>query len=119
MGAVYVALQLSTNKRRAIKLMLDLRSDDPDLIKRFEQEAKVGALIASEHVVDVIAAGVDAQTRAPWLAMELLDGEDLGTYSDRVGALAPSEVREILGQLCHALAAAHQIPIVHRDLKPQ
>ncbi len=119
MGAVYVVEQLSTNKRRALKLMLDARSADAELRTRFEQEAKVGSLIASEHVVDVIAAGVDAVTGAPWLAMELLEGVDLATHAEGRAPLPPGEVADIFAQLCHALGAAHRIPVVHRDLKPQ
>jgi serine/threonine protein kinase len=118
MGAVYVVEQVSTKKRRALKLMLAARASDPEMRKRFEQEAKVGAMIPSEHVVDVIAAGIDSKSQVPWLAMELLDGEDLESFGDRRGTLTPVEVYEIFSQLCHALAAAHAIPIVHRDLKP-
>ncbi len=118
MGAVYVVEQISTNKRRALKLMLEARSGDAEMRRRFAQEARVGSLVASEHVVDVIAAGLDTKTGIPWLAMELLDGEDLAAFADRRGALPPAEVAEIFAQLCHALGAAHDIPVVHRDLKP-
>ncbi len=118
MGAVYIVEQISTNKRRALKLMLEARTGDAEMRRRFAQEARVGSLVASEHVVDVIAAGVDAKTGVPWLAMELLEGEDLATYSERRTVLAPAEVAEIFAQLCHALGAAHDIPVVHRDLKP-
>ena len=118
MGSLYVVDQLSTGKRRALKLMLSRKSDDPVARRRFVQEARVGALIASEHVVEVIAAGVEEMTDTPWLVMELLDGEDLRAYSDRAGPLPPAEVHELFEQLCHALAAAHAIPVVHRDLKP-
>lgn len=119
MGAVYVAMQLSTHKRRALKLMLDLSLDDPDLRRRFEQEAKVAALVESEHVVGVVGAGVDPALGFPWLAMELLEGESLEALAERRGPLPPSEVAALLEQLCHALGAAHAIPIVHRDLKPE
>ncbi|MBN2195742.1 MAG: PEGA domain-containing protein [Polyangiaceae bacterium] len=74
-------------------------------------------MIDSEHVVDVIAAGVEAGS--PWLAMELLRGESLDELLTRRGHLAPREVFEIYGQLCHAVSAAHDIQVVHRDLKPE
>jgi formylglycine-generating enzyme required for sulfatase activity len=92
---------------------------DPKLRKRFEQEARVGARIESEHVVQVLAAGIDAASGAPWLVMELLAGEDLSEYIERVGCLAPGEVRALFEQLCHAVGAAHAAGIVHRDLKPE
>ncbi|WP_437593730.1 protein kinase domain-containing protein [Sorangium sp. So ce1000] len=119
MGAVFVAEQLSTGKPRAVKLMHAQLAQDPRFRERFEQEARVGARIESDHVVEVVAAGVDPATQTPWLAMELLDGADLSAVIAQRGALPPDEVRELLGQLCHALAAAHRAGVVHRDLKPE
>jgi serine/threonine protein kinase len=119
MGSVYVAEHVQTGRRRAIKLMHPGLVSNEKLRHRFEQEAKVGALIESDHVVEVQDAGVDPETGMPWLAMELLKGEELGHVIKRRGALPPAEVREIFKQLCHALAAAHDQGIVHRDLKPE
>ena len=59
MGAVYVALQRSVGRRRALKVMHRELLADQRLVERFVQEAKIGATIDSEHVVEVIAAGVD------------------------------------------------------------
>ncbi|HEY3821672.1 MAG TPA: SUMF1/EgtB/PvdO family nonheme iron enzyme [Polyangiaceae bacterium] len=119
MGAVYVAEQLSTGALRALKLMHPQYVKDDGMRRRFEQEARVGARIQSDYVVNVIAAGVDDATKAPWIAMELLDGEDLADHVARVGRLPPSEALEILRMFCHAIAAAHDAGIVHRDLKPE
>lgn len=119
MGDIYLAEQISVNCTRALKLMKPQLLRDPDLRRRFEQEAKIGARIASEHVVQVVAAGVDEETEIPWLAMEFLDGEDLGAALETREALPLPEVLEILRQLCHALHAAHSAGIVHRDLKPE
>jgi len=117
MGAVYIVEQLSTGKKRALKLMLPSAAV-VDGTRRFEQEARTSSLIASEHVVDVIAAGVEGPERVPWLAMELLEGESLETHLLRSGALSPTQSYEILLQLAHALSAAHDIDVVHRDIKP-
>jgi serine/threonine protein kinase/formylglycine-generating enzyme required for sulfatase activity len=119
MGVVYLVEQLSTGKKRALKLMQPSAAADATMRERFVQEARVGAMIQSEHIVEVIGAGVDQWTGVQWLAMELLEGEDLGTYVRKRGSLTPPEVYEILSQLCHGLAAAHAIPVVHRDLKPE
>jgi len=119
MGAVYVAEQASTGKLRALKLMHPTLLADPRLRGRFEQEARVGALIKSDHVVQVIGAGVDADTGVPWLAMELLEGEDLATSLRRRGCLPPAEVYDIFRQMGHALGAAHAVGVVHRDIKPE
>jgi serine/threonine protein kinase len=118
MGAVYVAEQLSTGKRRALKVMHRDLAADADSRRRFLQEARVGSLIASEHVVEVQNAGFDAASGSPFLVMELLDGEDLAARLKR-GPVALPEIVTILGQLCHALGAAHDSNVVHRDLKPE
>ena len=119
MGAVYVAEQRSTGALRALKLM------HPELVanvtarRRFEQEARVGSRIESDYVVQVVAAGVDDATGMPWLAMELLEGEDLQDRANREGALSVAATLEVFAPLCHAVAAAHRAGIVHRDLKPE
>ncbi|WP_437619342.1 serine/threonine protein kinase [Sorangium sp. So ce1151] len=119
MGAVYVAEQASTGKLRALKLMHPQLCADTRLRERFEQEARVGALVESDHIVQVIGAGVDAASGVPWLAMELLDGEDLSLRMRRCGLFSPKDTHEIFRQLCHALGAAHRAGVVHRDMKPQ
>jgi serine/threonine protein kinase len=119
MGAVYVVEQLSTGRQRALKLMLPQLVSDPRLRARFEQEARIGSKIESDHVIEVVGAGVDRSSGVPWLAMELLRGEDLASLVQRVGALPVPAARQILEQLCHAVGAAHAAGIVHRDLKPE
>ncbi|MCX4246095.1 serine/threonine-protein kinase [Paraliomyxa miuraensis] len=118
MGAVYRAEQLSTRKLRALKLVTTRLAADPKGRERFVREATVGASIDSEHVVEVIGAGIDDETGRPWLAMELLDGADLGAVARHQGPLSPGQLREVVGQLCHGLASAHRAAVVHRDLKP-
>ncbi|MCC7541844.1 MAG: SUMF1/EgtB/PvdO family nonheme iron enzyme [Deltaproteobacteria bacterium] len=119
MGAVYVVEQLSTGRQRALKLMLARIAANPKSRARFIQEAQIGARVASEHVVQVITAGVDDTTATPYLVMELLDGEDLATFVERTGPMSPGRVLHVFGEICHAVAAAHRAGIVHRDLKPQ
>ncbi len=119
MGAVYVAEQISTGKQRALKLMLPQLVADPKLRARFEQEARIGSKIDSEHVVEVVAAGIDPQSGVPWLAMELLRGEDLATYMHNHGPMSARAMVEVLEQVCHAVGAAHAAGVVHRDLKPE
>src|SRR5688572_24087856 len=74
MGAVYVAEQLSTGSARALKVMRPELVHNSQLVERFTREARVGARIPSDHVVQVIAAGIDTESGMPWLAMELLQG---------------------------------------------
>ncbi len=118
MGSVYVAQQLSTGKPRAVKVMHPSLVTSPDMRERFVQEARIGSLIASDHVVEVVGAGVDTDTGVPWLAMELLNGEDLTQYVARCGRLSAEDLARVMRPVFHALSAAHQQGIVHRDIKP-
>lgn len=119
MGAVYVVEQLSTGRKRALKLLLPSLTENEKSRERFEQEARIASRIDSDHVVEVVAAGVDPTTHAPWLAMELLEGETLAERITRGGPMRPVEVLEVMRQLCHGLGAAHATGLVHRDIKPE
>jgi len=119
MGAVYAAEQLSTGRKRALKLMLPELARDEGFRSRFELEAKVGSRVPSDHVVEVVAAGFDDALGRPFLAMELLEGQDLDAYMKAKGPQPPATVLAIFRPLCHALGLAHQAGIVHRDLKPE
>ncbi len=118
MGAVYEVEQLSTSKTRALKVLHAQLAGDPKIRQRFEQEARIGGRIESDHIVDVVAAGIE-DPGTPWLVMEFLKGHDLGAHLDRNGPRPPAEVDEIFRQMGHALAAAHRAGLVHRDLKPE
>ena len=119
MGAVYIVEQLSTGKQRALKVMNPELAQDPATRERFVLEARAAAQIDSDHVVEVVTAGVDEETGAPFLVMELLRGEELHDAHERLGALPVGDVAEVLSQVGHALERAHAMGIVHRDLKPQ
>jgi tRNA A-37 threonylcarbamoyl transferase component Bud32 len=119
MGSVYRAEQLSTRKPRAVKVVHGRLLDDERSRARFVREATVAAQIASEHVVEVIAAGIDRTTELPYLVMELLDGGDLAAVVRHRGRLDRFELGAMFRQLCHGLAAAHHARVIHRDLKPE
>jgi TolB-like protein/tRNA A-37 threonylcarbamoyl transferase component Bud32 len=119
MGAVYECVHIATRKRRALKVMLPSLVADPTLRARFELEARVTADVDSEHIVETFDAGVDGETGAPFLVMELLRGEDLGAMLARRGRLPSEEVLLLLAQAASALDKTHAAGIIHRDLKPE
>ena len=119
MGQVWIAEQLSLGRKRALKVMRGELLSDARLRERFVLEARIGATIESDHVVEVVAAGIDEKLGVPWLAMELLEGRDLEAAIEERGGLPWKETAQIALQLGHALAAAHAVGVVHRDLKPE
>jgi serine/threonine-protein kinase len=119
MGAVYEVVHNETRRRRALKVMLPSLVADAELRARFRLEATITADVESNHIVETFDAGVDAETGAPFLVMELLKGEDLGSILEARGALPPAEVVLLLHQAALALDKTHAAGIVHRDLKPE
>lgn len=119
MGAVFVVEQLSTGRQRALKVMNPDLAQNPVTRERFVLEARAASQIDSDHVVEIVTAGVDEDTGAPYLVMELLRGEELEDAFARLGPLPVGDVAEVLSQVGHALERAHAMGIVHRDLKPQ
>jgi serine/threonine-protein kinase len=119
MGAVYEVIHRMTDRRRALKVMLPGLAASPEARKRFEREAKVTAGIDSDHIAEVLDAGVDGTTASPYFVMELLRGRELGELLEERGALGPAETVTILVQTALGLDKAHKRGIVHRDLKPE
>jgi len=126
-GAVYVAEQLATEARVAVKVLWPHVLQAKDAVEKFEQEARIAGRVNSEHIVRVLDAGFDEPTQMPFLAMELLIGEDLGRTVERQGPITPELAVEYLRQTASALDRAHGYkdrdgvprPIIHRDLKPE
>ncbi len=116
MGAVWAAFDGSLRRRVALKLMSPDHLTSPSARSRFEREAMAIAQLQSPNVVQIYDYGIDGD--APYIVMELLEGEDLQTRLTRLGKLPLPAVASILSQAGRALTAAHERGIVHRDIKP-
>ncbi len=119
MGAVFEAEHLETERRVALKVLHPQSLNSETARERFKQEARVAGKLRHLHVVDVLDAGVDDITSMPYLVMELLQGEDLGSRIGRCGPMEATEVVRLLQQVSSALDCLHERQIVHRDLKPE
>jgi len=115
MGSVWHATHIGLDTECAVKFIEGEFAALPEAHQRFEREAKAAAQLRSPHVVQIMDNGV--WEGRPYIAMELLDGEDLRKRL-ATGKMAPTEVSSILTQVCRALAKAHALGIVHRDIKP-
>mgnify|MGYP001020631095 CR=1 FL=1 len=112
MGSVWAGRHLGLDVPIAVKFM-SASADTQSARVRFEREAKSAASLRSPHVVQII--DYDAKGQAPYIVMELLEGEDLGDRLARVGRLPPREVASIVAQLAKGLVLAHEAGIVGDD----
>jgi serine/threonine-protein kinase len=119
MGSVYEAEQLETGRHVALKCIeAGLLVRGKSSVGRFQREAKAMGSIATDHIVRVLATGTDPGSKAPYMVMDLLEGEDLQHLLDRVGRLEPDTALRIAAQVCLGLQKAHEARVVHRDIKP-
>jgi serine/threonine protein kinase len=117
MGSVWQAMHLGLDTPCAVKFIEGELANVAEAHARFEREAKAAAQLRSPNVVQIFDHGV-WQGR-PYIAMELLEGEDLGKRLAKSGGKLPaSDVNFVVQQVCRALSRAHQAGVVHRDLKP-
>lgn len=116
MGIVVAATHLDLREMRAIKLIRPDAASEHS-VERFLREARAVVRLRSEHVAEVYDVG-RLESEAPYIVMELLEGEDLAAMLKARGPLPIEEAVLYVTQACHALAEAHAAGIVHRDLKP-
>jgi serine/threonine protein kinase len=117
MGAVWSATHTGLGQAVAIKFINKEFVTSTDALRRFDAEAKAAAQLRSRHVIQVFDNGI-LEDGTPYIAMELLRGENLYARVHRAGPIPLPEAVEILAQCCRALGRAHAAGIVHRDIKP-
>jgi len=116
MGEVYRACDPVLKREVAIKVLPAYFSQDPDRLRRFEQEAQAAAALNHPNILAVYRFGTCEG--APYLASELLEGGTLGQLLAR-GPLPARKAIDYGVQIARGLAAAHEKGIIHRDLKPE
>jgi serine/threonine protein kinase len=116
MGEVYRAHDLTLAQEVALKFLPEVAARNPAALARFYNEVRIARQVSHSNVCRVYDLGeVEGQ---PYLSMEYVDGEDLGSLLRRIGRLPSDKAVEIARQLCAGLAAAHAKGVLHRDLKP-
>lgn len=117
MGVVYRAWHLRLEEPVALKLLNPETAERSDGVERFLREARAGARLKSEHVVRISDAGT-LDDGAPYVAMELLEGQDLAKVLEERGPLPMQEAVDHVRSVALALGEAHAAGIIHRDIKP-
>ncbi len=115
MGEVYCARDAKLGREVALKILPSDLASSPEALRRFEQEARAASALNHPNIVTIYE--ISQSERFAWIAMELVDGEDLRTITNRE-ALSLRNTLRIATKVADGLAAAHERGIVHRDLKP-
>ena len=115
MGEVYRARDTRLGRDIALKILPRDLSANPEALRRFELEARAASALNHPNIVTIHE--IEREDAMAWIAMELIEGEDLGSLIDRE-PMALKNVLRIALKVADGLAAAHERGIVHRDLKP-
>src|SRR6516225_321616 len=116
MGEVYQARDLRLARNVAIKVLPSFLTNDPDRLRRFEQEARAAAALNHPNILAVYQMGF--YNGAPYVVSELLEGHTVRELV-KGGPLSWRNATEYGVQIVRGLAAAHGKGITHRDLKPE
>jgi len=120
MAEVYLGTHLTLDRPVAIKLLHSYIEEDPDLLVRFQREAKVVAGLRHPNIVQIY--DFDTIDGHPYIVMEYLKGPPLGTYlrelHKRNERIELHQVARLLKVLTNSLDYAHEQGMIHRDIKP-
>ncbi|MEM9194719.1 MAG: serine/threonine-protein kinase [Myxococcota bacterium] len=119
MGEVWRAHDSALKRDVAVKILNPERDRlDPLALQRFEREVQATSELQHPNTVRVFDYG-QTEDGLFYYAMELLEGEDMGDLSVRLGPIDPERSLKLISQAARALAEAHARGLVHRDLKPE
>jgi Tol biopolymer transport system component len=115
MGVVWRAVDTTLDREIAIKVLPAEMATQPDRLARFGREAKLLASLSHPNIAGI--HGIHEVDGTPFLAMELVEGQDL---QQRLagGAMSLRQTLEVALQIANAFEAAHESGVIHRDLKP-
>lgn len=117
MGYVYEAEHQLIGRRVAVKILNRRVADDPELLRRFMNEARAMGTLRHPNIVESYDVSVTPDG-VPFVVLEFLEGHSLARELALQGALPLDRAVRIVVQVAAALAAAHHRGIVHRDIKP-
>ncbi len=117
MAVVYKAIQESTGREMAVKMLHQFLNAKEDSVKRFFREAKAVSSLHHTNIVKLYDFGVmpDGQ---PYIVTEFLDGITLTELLRKRSYLTVREALPLFEQVCAGIAEAHRSKVIHRDLKP-
>jgi serine/threonine protein kinase len=118
MGVVYKAIQISSGREMAVKVLTSVEGPDSPHLRRFRREARAVSSLSHENIVRLYDFGF-MEDGQPYIVTEFVKGRTLAQILRERGRLSLSDVLPIARQVCHAVDEAHRVGVVHRDLKPE
>jgi tRNA A-37 threonylcarbamoyl transferase component Bud32/uncharacterized RDD family membrane protein YckC len=116
MGTVYRAHDTSLERPVAVKVLHSKIAEEPEIVRRFEREARAAARVNHPNLTHVYFVGHDDGAR--FFVMEHVPGESLFEHVEAHGPVDFERMIDILVQAAKGLAAAHAGGVIHRDVKP-
>jgi len=117
MARVYLAREIALDRQVALKVLSPLFSEYPEIVRRFQQEARTAGQLSHPHILPVFA--VYQGDGLSFFTMPFVKGCSLRDILRAAGPLELEEALEYLRQAAKGLAYAHQHGVVHRDVKPE
>ncbi len=118
MSFVYLAHDVSTNERYAIKILSPALSKDENSMARLRREASLGIRLAHPNVCNIVRLG-ETEDGLVYVVMPFVEGEILSDLNHKMGVVPLGLAVEWIVQVSEGLHVAHELKIVHRDLKPE
>lgn len=117
MGEVFEGINVNSEERVAIKVMLPALAADPNVISMFRKEARTLTRLQHEALVNYRVLAQEPQLGVLYIVTEYVDGKNL---ADVLGQLKPTsaDLKGLLRRLASGLRVAHQLGAIHRDMSP-
>jgi serine/threonine-protein kinase len=118
MSFVYLANDIATRERYAIKVLSAALSQDTNAMARLRREASLGMRLAHPNICHIIRLG-ETEDGLVYVVMPFVEGEILADRTNRLGRISLADTARLVRDMAEGLFVAHQLKIVHRDLKPE
>lgn len=118
MSFVYLAIDVATHQRYAIKVLSAALSHDENAMARLRREASLGMRLAHPNICHIIRLG-ETEDGLVFVVMPFVEGEILSDRNNRLGVIPLDDAVKFVREIAAGLHAAHELKIIHRDLKPE